>query len=378
MRYEYVETGDQLSAAVERLRQHDLLGADTEAAGFHRYFDRISLIQLSSRDENVLIDPLALNDLSSLAAIFSRGSIETVFHDADYDLRILDRDLGIRIRGLFDTQLAAAFLGERALGLGAVVEKYLGVKLPKAYQRADWAERPLTAGMKQYAATDTAYLPPLRDRLREALAQRGRLDWAEEEFRRREVEARWTEPDENGRDTFLRLKGARDLPPRGLAVLRELYQWRERLARERDQATFRILGNQSLLEMSARPPRTLRALASVSGVGETLVRRRGREILAAVLRGLDVPEDELPRFPPVKRWARDPQLEARTESLKHARNREAERLGLDPGFAMSRAVLEEIARREPRDEDQLLEVTEVRRWQAEALGEALLRALRGG
>jgi ribonuclease D len=249
------------------------------------------------------------------------------------------------------------------------------VKLPKAYQRADWAERPLSEGMRDYAATDTAYLPALRDRLRDELEARGRLEWADEEFRRREQETRWAESDDP-REAFMRVKGARDLPPRGLAILRELHEWRESTARVRDQATFRVLGNQPMLELSARPPRNLHALGSVSGVGDTLVRRYGNEVLAAVRRGLEVPESELPRFPAPRRWERDPQLEARIERLKSVRNQRAEALNLDPGFLMSRSVLEEIARRQPASPEALFEIPEVRRWQVEAVGDALLASLR--
>src|SRR5690606_19116179 len=116
------------------------------------YLDRISLVQISSRSENFLIDPLAIADLSPLAGILEDPGIEKIFHDADFDLRILDRDAGLTVSGLFDSQIAAAFLGEKGLGLGALVERFLEIKLPKAYQRADWAERPLTEGMKDYAA----------------------------------------------------------------------------------------------------------------------------------------------------------------------------------------------------------------------------------
>jgi len=280
MQYQYIESSERLREVVERLRSLALIAVDTEAAGYHRYLDRLSLVQISSREEHYLIDPFAVDDLTPLGALLGDPAIETVFHDADYDLRILDRDAGLHVRDLFDTQLAAAFLGERSLGLGAIVEKYLGVSLPKAYQRADWAERPLSEGMKEYAATDTAYLPALRDVLKEGLEAKGRLHWAEEEFRRREG-THWSEP-ENADEAFMRMKGARDLAPRGLAILRELFAWREAVAQERDQATFRVLGNQALLEMSVHPPRTPAALAAVTGISENLVRRRGREILAAV------------------------------------------------------------------------------------------------
>ena len=375
MEYEYIDTPEGLRQAIERLRDEPLLGADTEAAGYHRYFDRMSLVQLSTRGLNLLIDPLAIGDVHPLAELFEDEGVEKVFHDADYDLRILDRDADVRILNLFDTQIAAAFLGERSLGLGNIVEKYLGIKLPKEHQRADWAERPLSEGMKEYAAADTAHLPDLRDRLRAALEERGRLHWAEEEFRRREL-TRFVESGEDGREAFMRMKGARDLPPRGLAILRELHEWREGVAKERDQATFRVLGNQALLEMSVRPPADLRALVQINGVSEGMASRRGRDILAAVQRGLAVPEDQLPRFPRAPRWERDLELEARVDALKDARNRRAEALDLDAGFVMSRAMLEEVARARPKTPDELAAVPGVRRWQVEAVGEALLGALR--
>lgn len=374
MDYEYIERSDRLPALVDELRGETLLGVDTEAAGYHRYFDRLSLVQLSTRDDNYLIDPFAVGDLSALGELFADPGIEKIFHDADYDVRILDRDAGLRISGLFDTQIAAAFLGERQLGLGNIVEKYLGLKLPKEFQRADWAERPLSAGMKEYAATDTAHLPDLRDRLKEALEERGRLHWAQEEFLRRE-QTRWTEAEE-GREAFMRMKGARDLAPRGLAILRELHEWREGVARERDQATFRILGNQALLEMSASPPADVRDLPRVTGLSEGMAQRRGREIMAAVRRGLAVPEEELPRWPRSPRWERDLELEARVEALKDARTRVAEALELDPGFLISRATLEEIGKAQPRTLEELEAVPGVRRWQVEAAGEALLKAIR--
>lgn len=374
MDYTYIDTPEGLRAMVARLRDLPLVAADTEAAGYHRYFDRLSLVQLSSRDEHFLVDPQAVTDLLPLAELFEDPLIETIFHDADYDLRILDRDAGLRVIGLFDTQIAAAFLGERSLGLGSIVEKYLGLKLPKEFQRADWGERPLSEGMKQYAATDTAHLPELRDRLVEALEKRGRMEWAREEFTRRE-QTRWTEPEE-GREAFLKMKGARDLTSRGLAILRELYEWREGVAKERDQATFRVLGNQALLEMSASPPDSERELSKYTGLSEGMAQRRGREIMAAVRRGQEVPDGSLPRFPPAKRWDRDPDFDARVDALKNARNRQAEVLDLDGGFLMSRALLEEVARARPNSEAELAAVSGVRRWQVEALGPQLLRVLR--
>ncbi len=374
MRYQYIDDPETLAAALERIRSSPMLGVDTEAAGYHRFHDRISLLQVSSREENLLIDPLAIDDLSPLSPLFLDPAVEKIFHDADFDLRILHRDARLEVRSLFDTQIAAAFAGERQLGLGAVVEKFLGVSLPKAYQRADWAERPLTEGMMEYAAMDTAYLSPLRDRLLEKLERLGRVTWAREEFARRES-TRWSEDDSAG-DAFLRIKGARELQPRGLAILREIYRWRDEVGRERDQATFRIMSNQTMLEIALKAPTTRSALLGIGGISSGLVDRRWRELVEAVRKGLAVPEADLPRFPPSRRWERDPSVEQIAERLRQVRNRVAESLDLDPGFLMSRNLLDEIARRKPATLEELAAFSEVRGWQIEVLGEELMKAIR--
>ncbi|BCS34945.1 ribonuclease D [Luteitalea sp. TBR-22] len=371
--YTYVDTPALLEAAVRRLAASPILGVDTEAAGYHRYRDSLSLVQISSREETVLIDPLAVPDLAPLAALFSNGAIEKVFHDADFDLRILDRDPGLSIDRLFDTQIAAMCLGMRALGLGAVLQACLGIELEKAFQRADWAERPLSEGMKAYAAADTAHLPALRDALRERLVEAGRLAWAEEEFERR-AQTRWTPPDTT--DAFLRVKGAHALTRRALAVLREVHAWRESVAAERDQPPARVVGNEVLLQIARDAPTTTAALRGIRGLSPGLVDRRGAAMLAAIARGLAVPDADLPRYPRQERWERDPVLEARGERLREARNRVAAALDVDPGFLASRAALDDIARLDPASLDDLAAIPGLRRWQSEALGEAIVGVLR--
>jgi len=374
LEYRTISSSEELRRLAETLRPEPLLGLDTEAAGFHRYHDRVSLIQLSTRDRHFLLDPFEIDDFSGLAELVTDPERTVILHDADYDFRILDRDLDIQVRGLFDTQVAAAFLGVRSLGLGNILASHLDVHVPKKFQRADWAERPLSEEMKDYAVTDTAYLPALHDRLREQLVEAGRLEWAEEEFLERE-KIRWSEPTDP-EDAYLRMKGARDLPPRGLAILREVYAWREERAREKDRAPFRILGNQSLLGIAARAPADISALQSIGGVSGGVARREGDDLLAAVRRGLAVPEEELPSFPRGPRRERDPEVEERVERMRQVRGRAADALDLDPGFLISRAQLAEIARQKPDSREALAEVPGVRLWQVEALGDALLDALR--
>src|SRR5512138_860709 len=135
----YVTDAAGLARVARDLKNAPLIAVDTEAAGYHRYHDRICLVQLSDRSRNYLIDTLAVHQLEGLGALLEDPAIETVFHDADYDLRLLVRDFGVRVRNLFDTKLAAQLLGEPAFGLGAIVEKYLGITMDKKHQRADWA-----------------------------------------------------------------------------------------------------------------------------------------------------------------------------------------------------------------------------------------------
>ena len=169
-------------ALLADLAREPLLAVDTEAASFHRFEDRVYLLQISSRERTAVVDPLAVQSLERFAGLLGDPAIEVIFHDADYDLRLLERQYGIRAARLFDTRVAAQFLNEPGIGLAALLEKYFGVTLNKKYQRADWSARPLSTEMLAYAATDTRHLPALRDELRAQLEARGRLAWVEEEF----------------------------------------------------------------------------------------------------------------------------------------------------------------------------------------------------
>jgi ribonuclease D len=371
----YISTPEALGEAVAAFRREPLIAADTEAASFHRYRDRIFLIQLSSPSRTAIIDPLAIADLTPVGELLADAAVEKVFHDADYDLRILDRDYGFRARRLFDTRIAAQLAGEPAVGLAALLEKYVGVKLAKEHQKADWSRRPLPPAMLAYAAADTQHLPALRETLRAHLTELGRLPWAEEECRRLE-ELRWTgAPD--GADGFLRVKGAKALEPRHLAALRELYRWRENFAADKDQATFRIIGNDALLAVARALPRTPDELGRVAQLPRSLAARHGAALLDGVRRALALSEADLPRIERAVRPPRDPSLDARVERLKTARNRVAKELGLDPGVLCGRSTLEAVARALPLPNDRagLAQIGELRRWQIEALGDALLAAL---
>jgi ribonuclease D len=350
-----------------------VLAVDTEAASFHRYHDRVYLLQCSTTEVTAVVDPLAVSDLSALGRVLGDRSVQKVFHDADYDLRILDRDYGYAAVNLFDTRVAAQLLNEPGIGLAALLSRYLGITLDKKYQRADWSDRPLLPGMLQYAADDTRYLPELRDILKEKLEAAGRWSWAVEEFQLLET-VRWTPPGPP-EEAYLRLKGARLLKGRQLAVLRSLFAWRERAASALDRAPFRILMNEAMLAIAKAMPTDEAALRELKALSPEQLRRRGEDILSAVREGAGTPLEGIPVFERAKRPPPDPAYEARLERLKAVRNAIAERINLPPGVLCPNGLLEAIARLSPRAPEELAGVEGMRDWQRSVVGEELVRSL---
>jgi ribonuclease D len=370
---QYIETQDAVPVLLAELAAENLIAADTEAAGYHRYHDRVCVLQLSTRTQTWVVDALAVR-LGELQPLFSDVGREVVLHDADYDLRLLARDHGIGLARLFDTKLAAQFLGEPAIGLAGLVEKYLGVRLDKKHQRADWAQRPLPRELIEYAADDTRHLPALRDQLRAELIRLQRLHWAEEEFALRAAAPGWNENIDG--EPYLRLKNIRDFSPRQMAALREMYAWRDRTASDRDVAPFRVLSNEAMVAVARLMPDNAAAMPGVEGVDAAAL-RNARELLAAVKRARELPEDALPaRRRGPRRPAPDPAFDGLVERLKTVRDEAADQLGLDRGFLMPRQQLEDIVKARPLTLEELRHVSDVRHWQAEALGKPLLEALR--
>ncbi|HEY9517224.1 MAG TPA: HRDC domain-containing protein [Gemmatimonadaceae bacterium] len=371
----YLASPEEADLALAAIEDVPSLAVDTEGASFHRFVDRIYLLQLSTRTLTAILDPLTMGEPKRLRRLLEDDRVEVVFHDADYDLRLLHQDYGWQVSHIFDTRIAAQLLGIRAFGLAALLERYFGIKLEKKHQRADWSMRPLPQDMLDYAAQDTMYLLDLRDRMRADLEAAGRWEWASEEFQRLEGTHWGVDSDGNG---YMRIKGARDLNRRQLALFRELAAWRDVVASELDRATFRVAGNEALLEVARQAPRTLDALTAIKGVPRGIATRRGKEVLEAVRRGLEVPDKDLPRFPRAPRWDRDPDFDARVSRLRAVRESAAERLGLDPGVLVSRERLETIARRRPSTMEELLDVPDLRRWQAAEMGTEILRVVAEG
>ena len=366
---------EALTDFVNGLQGKTCVAMDTEAASFHRYVDRIYLIQISSDSATAIVDPLAVTNLKRIGDLLADPSIEVVFHDADYDLRVLDRDYGFHARNLFDTRITAQLLGEPGIGLGPLLQKYFDVRADKRFQRADWSKRPLTPEMISYAATDTAYLLSLRNKLHKQLVSTGRLAWAQEEFKRLES-IRWTSPTSN--QGYLRLKGAKSLAPKSLAVLRAAYEWREEQAANLDRAPFRVLGNDALSALARSTPTTHEQLGAVNGVPTAAVRRYGTQLLKAVRAGLRTPAREYPRVERTQRPKINRTTYERLQRLKAVRTSRAEQLGIEMGVLCPNGTLQAIAQAVPTTAKELREIDHLKKWQEEALGVSkLLDAVHG-
>jgi len=368
----YLDKPDTVDRFLSQISEVKELALDTEGASFHRFLDRIYLLQVSSRDRSAIIDPLPIRSPAKLGDLLQSKDVEVVFHDADYDLRLLHQDYGWHVTNIFDTRIASQLLGIKSFGLAALLEQFFDVKLDKKHQRADWSMRPLTPDMLEYAAQDTRYLLQLKDHMKAELGRRNRLHWAEEEFARLEG-TRWEA--EESMEGFLRLKGARDLTRRELAVLREVANWRDTVAAQLDRATFRVMGNEALFELARIAPRNVSELGAIKGMPKGMIDRAGSDIVAAIRRGIEVPEAELPKFPKGQRWNKDRDFDEKVVRLKSVRDAAATRLELDPGVLCSRERLENVARSGAKSIEELAAVPDLRRWQIQEMGAGFIAAL---
>lgn len=349
-----IDTDVKLAAFLPVVRAATWIAVDTEADSLHAYPEKICLIQISTVGGDELIDPLASMNLDPL--LDALNAHQLLMHGADYDLRLLRKHHEFVPSAIFDTMLAARLLGERQFGLSALVEKFLGVKLEKGSQKANWARRPLTERMETYARNDTHYLKPLVDKLRLELEAKGRLAWHEESCVRLIEESTRHEPVDQ--DFVWRVKGSHALSRLGLAVLRELWHWREREARSAGRPPFFILSHELMVDFAAaaadsRPVEPL--------VPRHISDRRRAGLTEAIRTGIKVTPDQLPQIPR-HRGRRPSEAERRRfDELERRRNVCAQQLDIDPTLIASRAVLGDLAQSWDANAGQLMN------WQRELL-----------
>ena len=356
---------------------HAALALDSESDSLHHHREKVCLLQAGDGGQGWLIDPLAGPDLSPLGRVVANPKVVKVLHGADYDVVTLKRDFGFTFANLFDTMIAARFLGLPSVGLQAVALAELGVELSKDSQRDDWSRRPLTPRQEQYALSDVAHLLVLHERLSARLREKGRLLWLEEE-----CEAVAALPPSRRRqgDDYQGVKGARKLSPRQLAALREIYAWREAIADRTDIPAFKIVGTDAMLALAQKAPTDLRQLEKMRAespdlrpVTSRLLREHGASLMEALARARTVPERELPRFPKSPpRPVVDEPTRLRGAALKEWRATKAAALGVDVSVVLPQRLLDKVAEAAPRETAALESIEGLRRWRIAEFGEDLV------
>ncbi|MBN1439137.1 MAG: ribonuclease D [Anaerolineales bacterium] len=364
----FVQDFATLQSLAAEMRGIPRAGVDTESNSLHAYRERVCLIQISTSERDILIDPLAVADLSPLRSFFEDEGVEKIFHAAEYDLLCLRRDFGFRIRGLFDTYAAARSLGIRACGLNALLEREFGITLDKAMQRANWGRRPLTARQLEYARQDTRHLPALRDRLAAQVDSAGFTEELLDECRRLEgiPDLEQSAPEGN---PFWRLRGAYDLPPGKRSILLALFEWREQEAQRIDRPSFHVLSGEAMVRLAQLAPDSQADLARAGLNGRT-IERWGKGILKAVKHGKEIKPPH-----PERNGGMDERAQIRLEALRKWRKRKAEARGVESDVILCRDALFRIAREAPATPAALRQIPGLGSYRFEAYGGEILAAL---
>jgi ribonuclease D len=329
-----IDTVEKLEAFLPELRAAQWIALDTEADSLHAYPEKLCLIQISIAGSDRLVDPLSRIPLEPFFEVLHQH--ELILHGADYDLRLMRRDCGFVPTKIFDTMLAARLLGCREFGLGSLVSKFLGVTLEKGPQKANWARRPLTPRMEDYAQNDTRHLKPLADILSAQLKERGQLAWHQQSCAQLVEECsilRSADPDQ-----VWRLKGSHHLSPNGLGVLRALWHWREQEAIHANRPPYFILSPEVMVKISAL---AAGGLAYDPAIPSFLTARRRKGVVQAVTEGLAAEEKPAPLRRKGHRLGES--QKRRLIDLERRRNKRAEELGIDPTIVASRAMLVALA-----------------------------------
>jgi ribonuclease D len=333
--FRWVDDDAAFAEVLDELAAADVYGLDTE---FHRertYHARLALLQLSSRTGITVVDPLAV-DVAPLRRVLDGPGL-CVMHAASQDLEILARVCEAVPSRLFDTQVAAGFLGHSSVGLGPLVRGELHRSLPKADRLTDWLVRPLPPDAVSYAASDVAHLHELHDRLVAKLEARGRLQWALDECEVHRTRAVLPTPPERA---WWRIKEARSLRGRAAAVAQSLAAWRERRAAEVDRPVRFLLADLALVAMAQRPPSSEADLRRVRGLDEG--KRKGgtaKELLEVVATGVEMPLEQV-EVPPSEAVDRSRRAAASLVSAWAAQR--ARDLEIDPAILATRADIESL------------------------------------
>ena len=277
-----IENQHDFSSFIHNLEKTDYVAVDTESNSFYAYFNRTCLIQVSTEQQDYIIDPFSLDGISPFGEVLADPAIEKIFHAAPNDIAGLKRDFKFVVRNIFDTSIAAKMLGYKQLGLAPILFEHFGISLNKKWQRYDWGRRPLRDEQIEYARLDTHFLIPLRHRLVAELEEKDLMGSAQEAFEKlclQEITEKQFRPGD-----FLHIYGAQSLDVVGKRVLKALYLFREKEARRRDRAPFRVLTNETLLRLAMQRPKNIQDFNKIKGIPRALTNSRAAASLLELIR----------------------------------------------------------------------------------------------
>jgi ribonuclease D len=359
-----VQSAEDFASLINDLNGQPRLAVDTESNSLHAYRERVCLIQFSTPELDYILDPLAFDDLNPLGPVFSNPKIEKIFHASEYDLICLRRDYGFTFSNIFDTMQAGRILGRKLAGLDRLLEDKFGVKINKRFQKADWAVRPLSRDLLSYARLDTHYLIPLRDLLKADLEEKGLWQLALEDFQ--------IACNPNGQKPkvetphWMRFNARHDLSPRDLTILNELLACRDQIASRLDRPPFKVLDDDSLVEIAKANPSTLEELAE-TGLTSKQMQFWGEQFLEAVLQGRKSPV--VKRIPPHRP---DDEYLKRLDKLKIWRKKAAALMDVESDIVLPRFFLLALAESGPLEIDSIMRSSP---WRLEHFGSQILQAL---
>jgi ribonuclease D len=349
------------------LSNQPIIAVDTESNSLYAYREQVCMVQFSTPEDDTLVDPLALADLSPLGPVFSDPHIQKAFHAAEYDLICLKRDFGFSFSNIFDTMLAARILGRKEVGLGAMLESEFNIQVDKRHQRANWGHRPLPDFLLDYARQDTHYLIALKEKLERELKKRSLLPLAQEDFQRLcQVEA----SPENAKNDCWRVNGVHHLSPQQVAVLQELCLYRDEVARKCNRPLFKVISDHTLHAIASATPSSIQELKILPGMTNRQMSRHSKAILQAVQRGLQAE----PVYPPRNIRPNDRFL-ARLEALKQWRKLKARQLGVESDIILPRDLLSRLAAKNPQNSQTLIDCLSDVPWRRERYGDEILKVL---
>ncbi len=365
---EFINQQSVFEDLMQRLSTEKTLAVDTEANSLYAYREQVCLIQISTDKTDFIIDPLPLHDLTALGELFKDPGVEKIFHASEYDILIMHDDFDFEFRNLFDTMLAAQILGREKLGLDALMEEIIGIKVNKKYQRANWGKRPLTDDMLRYAQMDTHYLIKIRQTLAKELEDNNLKQIAAEDFNRACQVLRL--PKDENVSSCWRINGARKLSPQKAAVLAKLCKYRDDAAKKTNLPVFKVLSAASLLRLAEETPRSVNQLQRLDIPGGKAIERHAEGLIKAIEDGLA----SKPKHPPRKERLDDSYL-AREKALKEWRKNQARKMKVNSAVVLPRDLLYNLVSENPKNKADLTRVMIDVPWRLERFGDDILSIL---